>query len=127
MEGLDPRADSWRARRAVVKLLIERGAPVNGFREALEVADVHVLLLPRMLRRHYLSRIHLPGPRAHVAMVSAVARFRRPALAVATELERPVAFLTTWRTAVRHHPRASQPLARPVHLCRKVIRPRVRS
>ena len=29
MEGLDPRADSWRARPAVVKLLIERGAPAN--------------------------------------------------------------------------------------------------
>src|SRR5213078_637422 len=83
--------------------------------------------LVRTLRREPRVRGDLPGPRAHVPTVSAGARFRRPAMAVAAELERPVAFLTTWRTAVRHHPGASQPLARPVHLCRNVMRPRVRS
>jgi len=47
----------------------------------------------RTLRREPLVRGDLPGPRAYVPTVSAGARFRRPTVAVAAELEWPVAFL----------------------------------
>ncbi len=48
-------------------------------------------------------------------------------LATSDELQGLVASPTAWCTAVRHHPGEAQSQARPVHLCRKVMRPRVRS
>src|SRR5207245_2744216 len=70
---------------------------------------------------------HLPGPRLHVPPVSAGAGFGGPPMAIGAEPERPVASQTAWRTAVHDHPGACLLQPRPVHLCRKVMRPRVRS
>src|SRR2546425_5676733 len=89
----------------------------------------HVRVLRRLGRAYPDQRrpFHLPKPRLHVAAISAGAGFHRPAVAVGAELEGLVASATAWGPAVRHHASASQSQPRPVHLCRKVMRPRVRS
>jgi hypothetical protein len=78
-------------------------------------------------RRCVRWQVHLPGPRLQVPPVSARARFRSPTLAVRAELEGLLASAAVWCAAIHHHPGASQLQPRPVHLCRNVIRPRVRS
>src|SRR5207247_6486401 len=82
---------------------------------------------PRRRNGGVLSRIYLPGPRLQVPAVPAGAGLRRPALAVAAEMEGLVASPTAWCTAVRHHPGAPPLQPRPVHLWRNVMGPRVRS
>jgi hypothetical protein len=79
------------------------------------------------VRRRVCWHGHLPRPRLQEPPVSTIAGFRGAALAVRAELEGLVASSTMWCAAVRHHPGASQFLPRSVHLCRNVMRPRVRS
>jgi hypothetical protein len=78
-------------------------------------------------RRRVRWQVYLPGPRLQVPLVSAGAGFRGPTLAVGAELEGLLAAAAVWCAAIHHHPGASQFQPRPVHLCRNVIRPRVRS
>src|SRR2546423_4093486 len=84
---------------------------------------------PRFVRsqRADRRRFHSATPRLQVPAIAAATRLDRPTLAIGAELKRLATSRATRCAAVRHHPGASQLPPRPVHLCRNVMRPRVRS
>lgn len=76
------------------------------------------------VRRFQIRGPTLPVPQQEVSTVSAVALLQRAALTVGAEREAVATFRTAGRAAVRQQLGPGQ---RAVHLCRNVMRPRVRS